>query len=102
MHLIKPAGRKLKWDIRLRIHDGRIVKIAGDRDRNATIRLGHKIEQLVKAKMNGDPPPGELAAWINNMSGRMADRLVSLGLLTAVRLERSKPLGDQIDEWERV
>ena len=50
MHLVAPHGAKRKWDVRLRIHDGRIVKIPGDRDRTIARRIGERVEMLVKAK----------------------------------------------------
>jgi hypothetical protein len=99
MYLVKPEGQKLKWDIRFRNHDGRIVKIPGDRDRAAAKRIGDCVMMLVKAKQNGDPPPGELAVWIDNMPAKLADRLVELGLLTARRLIRVKPLADHIKNY---
>ncbi|HEX8911944.1 MAG TPA: site-specific integrase [Humisphaera sp.] len=102
MHLITPKGRKRKYDIRLRIHDGRTVKIPGDREKDVAVRLGNRIESLVKAKANGDPPPFELRAWIDNMPEALSSRLVELGLLDQQRLERLKPLTDHIDSYEKV
>lgn len=102
MHLIQPKGSRLKWDIRLRIHDGRIVCIPGDRDEDTARRLGGRIEMLVRAKQHGEPPPGELATWIDNMPTRLADRLIALGLLDARRLYRAKPLEDLFKEYGRI
>src|SRR5688500_2290162 len=102
MHLIKPKGRKRKYDIRLRNHDGRTVKITGDRQEDAARRLGDRIQMLVNAKANGDLPPAELRAWIDNMPESLSSRLVELGLLDQQRLERLKPLADHIDSYEKV
>src|SRR4051794_20643845 len=100
MHLIKPAaGQKLKWDIRLTLNDGRVVKIPGDRDRIAAQRLGMKIELLVRAKANGDGPPAELASWIANMPSSLAERLVTLGLLERRRVEQNVPILDHIEMY---
>lgn len=102
MYLIKPKGRKLKYDIRLRIHDGRVVKIPGDRDESAARRLGDRVQMLVRAKAHGDTPPAELRAWIDNMPGTLSQRLIALGLLDQHRIERLKPLTDHINEYEKV
>lgn len=102
MHLIAPTGRKRKWDFRIRNHDGRIVRIPGDRDKNAAKRLGMKVEALIHAKTNGEPPPKELSDWIANMPPALAQRLTALGLLGHQVIERLKPLAEQIDDFERV
>src|SRR5689334_5181375 len=102
MYLVSPQGRKRKYDIRLRIHDGRVVKIPGDRDEDAARRLGYRIEMLVRAKANGDAPPAELRAWIDNMPEALSQRLIELGLLDRHRLERLKPLDQHVDDYESV
>lgn len=102
MFLIKPKGRKLKHDIRFRNHDGRVVKISGDRDEGAARRLGNRVEMLVRAKANGDAPPAELKVWIDNMPESLSRRLIELGLLEQYRLERLKPLNEHIDDYEKV
>jgi integrase len=78
------------------------VKVPGDEDRDTAWRIGERVRMLVKAKQNGDPPPGELAAWIDNMPQVLSDRLVSLGLLTQRRLERAKPLTEHIAIYGRI
>jgi integrase len=102
MHLIAPHGRKRKWDIRIRIHGSRTVRIPGDRDRTDARRIGERVEMLVKAKVNGDPPPGELAAWIANMDEGLSDRLVGLGLIPPRIVARSTPLSDWVEPWVEV
>jgi integrase len=102
MHLIPPHGRNKKWTVRLRNHDGRFVKVPGDEDRDTAWRIGERVRMLVKAKENGDPPPGELKQWIDNMPKLLSDRLVSLGLLTQRRLERSKPLSEHVEIYGRI
>ncbi len=102
MYLIEPQPPKRKWDVRLRNHDGRIVKVSGDRDRTLALRIGERVEMLVRAKLNGDPPPGELKAWIDGMGNVLAKRLVTLGLLSQRRIDRMKPLTEQVDEFEKV
>lgn len=102
MYLVSPQGRKRKYDIRLRIHDGRVVKIPGDRDEDAARRLGYRVEMLVRAKANGDAPPAELRSWIDNMPEALSQRLIALGLLEQHRIERLKPLSDHINNYEKV
>src|SRR4051812_11882208 len=102
MYLIEPHGRKLQWDFRLGNHDGAIVRIGGDRDRTIAKRIGERVEMLVRAKQNGDPPPGELRSWIDNMPSKLSKRLVELGLLTARRLDRHKPLAEHIKAYGRI
>src|SRR3954469_2529740 len=102
MHLIEPRGRKLKWDIRFKNHDGRTVVVAGDRDYDTAKRLGDRIMMLVKAKQNGDPPPGHLQDWINNMPATLAERLLALSLLDRRRVEQHVALLEQTDKFEKV
>ncbi len=102
MYLVEPTGAKLKWDIRFRNHDGRVVRVPGDRDPTAARRIGDRIEMLVKAKKNGDPPPGELAAWVANMDDGLADRLIDLGLIPVRHRVRNTPLVDLLEPWEQV
>lgn len=102
MYLVAPHGKKRKWDIRVRIHDGRIVKIPGDRDRNTAQRIGQRLALLVRAKVNGDGPPVELRAWIDNMPESLSSRLVELGLLEQRRLTQTKALVDHIDDFQQV
>jgi hypothetical protein len=100
MHLIKPSGSKKKWDIRIKIHDGRTLKFAGDRDRQQAKRIGMKIECLVRAKTNGEGAPVELAAWIDNMPESLATRLTAVGLLDRRRIEQVRPIQDHIDQFK--
>jgi integrase len=102
MNIIKPNGRKLKYDLRVRNWDGRVVRIPGDRDLAATKRLGNRVETLIKAKQNGDPPPGELQTWIDNMPDALARRLVTLGLLEKRRTDRLLALADRISGFEKI
>jgi integrase len=92
----------LKWDIRGKIHDGRLVRFPGDRDHDTADRLRMKIEALIRAKINGEPPPPELNTWINQMPAKLAARLVKEGLIDLRRVERGKPVNDQIDLFEGV
>lgn len=101
MGIVKPTDRKLKYDIRGRNWDGRIVRIPGERNLAATQRLKLRIEMLIKAKRDGDPPPGDLKAWIDNMDARLSARLVKLGLLTARRANGAKSLEDFIGDWQK-
>jgi integrase len=102
MYLVEPTGPKLKWDIRFRNHDGRVVRVPGDRDPAAATRIGERCEMLVKAKRNGDPPPGELASWIANMDDGLADRLIDLGLVPLRHRARNTPLVEWIEPWVQV
>ena len=102
MYLTRPHARNAKWTIRLRIHDNRVVKIPGDTDREAAWRIGERVKLLVRARQNGEHPPGELAEWIDNMPKVLSDRLVHLGLLTQRRLERYKPLKTHIVTYGRI
>jgi integrase len=102
MYLVEPTGRKRKWDIRIRLPNGKTVRIPGDRDESIAEQIGQRLEMLAKAKANGDPPPSFLGQWIASMDIRLAARLVSLGLIPAKNLEHSKTLIEQIDEWEGI
>src|SRR5689334_8397886 len=100
MHLVSPHGHKRKWDIPFKNWDGVKVKVPGDRDRAVAACIAHRILLLLKAKVNGDPPPVELRAWIDNMPSALADRLIELGLLDRRRFERGRPLTDHITDFE--
>jgi integrase len=102
MHLVPPDSGKLQWKVRFRNHDGRTVKIPGDRDEAIARRIGDRVEMLVRAKANADHPPVELMAWIDNMPQKLAERLIELGLLERRRVESTKALTEQIDEFEKV
>ena len=102
MHVVPPDPGKRQWKIRLRLPDGRIVKLPGDRDEATARRIGDRVETLVRAKAAGELPPAELKAWIDNMPPSLANRLVDLGLLERRRLESTRPLTEQIDEFQTV
>jgi integrase len=102
MHLIPPNSTKRKWDIRLRIHDGRTVKIPGDRDRDIARQIAERVLMLVKAKRNGDPPPAVLGPWIDAMDAKLSRRLVELGLLAPRDVQRTRPLDEWLDPWVQV
>jgi integrase len=102
MYLVRPKGRKLKWDIRVRNWDGRVVKIPGDRDRATAKRIGERVEMLIKAKRIGDPPPAELRSWINNLDDRLAARLIKLGLILVRHRGRNTPLMEWVEAWAKV
>src|SRR5205823_5344373 len=102
MNLIKPYGSRLTYGIRVRNWDGRKVRIPGERDKEATVRLGQRIEMLIRAKQNGDPPPAELQKWIDNMPQSLAERLIELELITRHRIERGRDLAEQLDQFEKV
>lgn len=102
MYLIPPHGPKRKYEIRFRNHDGRTVKVSGDRDEQTAKRIADRIGMLVRAKQAGDPPPSELNAWIANMPETMASRLVELGLLDGSKREVIRPINDHIDEYVKV
>jgi integrase len=100
MHLVPPPPGKRKYDLRFRNHNGKLVKVSGDEDRTVAIRIGNRIDMLIKAKHQGDPPPGELATWIDNMPATLSARLIELGLLASRHVERNKPLSEHIDTFE--
>ncbi len=101
MHLIPPHGRSRKWNIRV-IIDGRARKIPGDEKEDVARRIGNRVQQLILARQNGDPPPPELQPWIRTMRPQLANRLVELGLIPARHIGRHKSLSDWVPEWEKV
>jgi integrase len=102
MFPIAPEPGRHKWNLRFRNHDGKVVKVSADEDRLVAIRIGNKIDMLIKAKQQGDPPPGELATWIDNMPESLSKRLVALGLLPQRYVGRSKPLLEHIDIFQKL
>jgi integrase len=100
MYLLAPQPGRHKWNLRFRNHDGRVASISADEDRLVAVRIGNKIDMLIKAKQQGDPPPGELTTWIDNMPASLSARLVALGLIPPRYVGRSKPLSEHIDIFE--
>lgn len=101
MFLVKPSGKKKKWDIRFRM-DGRTFKVPGDRDKHATNRIAERLKMLVAAKQNGDLPPSELSQWMANMPQSLAERLSELGLLDQRRREQRRPLLEHIKDFQAI
>lgn len=102
MHVVKPTGRKLKYDLRFKNHDGQTVRVPGDLDLGATRRLGDRISTLIRYKANDDPPPAELKSWIDNMPQAVRVRLVNLGLLAQERFERLRPIAEHVEDFEKI
>lgn len=100
MHLVAPNGRKKKWDIRFRNHDGKTVKLAGLREAAATRRLGDRVQMLLDAKAHGYAPPAELRSWITNLQPAFSDRLVDLGLLDEHKRGQRKTLEEHAKDFE--
>jgi len=102
MNLVKPDKNHHSWRIRVRLPTGRVVQLPGENDKEATRRLGMKIETLIRAKAACEPPPPELNTWIDNMAERHARRLVELGLLPSRRTDRHKTLVQWVVQWQLV
>lgn len=68
------------------------VKLSAYIDAGQSRRLGDRIDSLIAAALNGDPPPRELSQWIASMPDRIAARLANLGLLDRRRREAARPI----------
>lgn len=105
MYLIKrlnKSGGIRKYDVCLRIHDGRQMKFPGDRNLHRAEELGRKIEMLVRAKLYGELPPVGLTPWIDNMPRKLAKRLTTLGLIDRRRVEQNQPVSVHIDSFKEA
>lgn len=102
MQLIAPSGSKKKWTIRFRNHDGLPVKIYAWETKDKTLRFWSKVNDLLKAKVEGEPPPVYLRDWIDNLTESHAKRLTALGLLDERRKLRGRPLSEHIDAYEKA
>lgn len=93
MHLVKPTGRKRKWDIRLPELPGS-PKIPGHRSKSVASNWLSRIQELYNARVTHAPPPPSLAQWIGNLPPATHGRLVSLGLLSPRQRETAAPMFD--------
>lgn len=101
--IIKPSGARRAYQIGVRLpRRGREAKIGAGRELRAAQRLQGRINLLVRAHVEGDPPPPELSQWIANLDDRLFKRLVHLGLLDRRRREAAKPISEHIDDYEKA
>ena len=79
---------------------GRQKAIYAYRRADDSRRFQARVDALIASRANGDPPPVELARWIENLPAEKANRLVELGLLDQRRVEQTKPITEHVDDYE--
>jgi integrase len=99
-HIIKPSGRKLKFDIRIKMPDGQMVRFPGDRNRKVAEDRARKIEQLVNARIMDVPPSTGLTPWIEGLPQKFALRLIKCGLLDRRRIDQKLPIAEHCDQFQ--
>ena len=100
-HPDSPSRRTANWHVEFRDHMDQVRKLAGFPDRGATEELGRKLERLVAFRAVGDPPPPELARWIERLPRRRREALVRLDLIDPVRQAASRSLAELVEEFRR-
>lgn len=93
MHLVKPTGRKRKWDIRMTELPGS-PKIPGHRSKSVASNWLARIQELNHARVTHRAPPPHLSHWIGNLPDSTYSRLVALGMLSPRQRETAAPMFD--------
>ena len=78
-----------KWGVDFSDHRGIRRRIAGFTDKDQTSELGRKIEKLVAARANNEPPDAQLRGWLESMPHRIRLRLVEFDLISRARMAAS-------------
>ncbi|HUU10762.1 MAG TPA: hypothetical protein VM431_09510, partial [Phycisphaerae bacterium] len=87
------------WTVECRDPDGRVLRVAGFRDKAASQALGRRVARLADCKAAREPLDADLTQWIEGLPGRLRDRLAALNLLDASRVAAAKPLAAHLADW---
>jgi len=96
MRIIQPKGRHRGYTPEVTNWDGRRATLWSSRRESVARRVGDRVDALVEAKLNGDPPPIRLNAWLAALKERQFSRLVALELVDNRRREMSKPIAEHL------
>lgn len=87
------------WYIELRDHKGKLQQFPAVTDQVQSLVFGKRIEDLVRCKAVGDLPDAKLTKWISEISPRLRDRLVKIGVLDTMTVSSTKPLQEHISDF---
>ncbi len=68
-------------------------------DRKVSEELANRIDKLTQHRAVGQALPLEMARYVETMPQRIVEKLAEWGILSRTRMEASKPLSEQIEEW---
>lgn len=89
-----------RWYVEIRDHLRIVRRFPVFADKAQSLRFGEKLEKLVVAKQNGEPPNRELSAWLEQIPAKLIDRFVKIGLLDIQRAAAGKSLEGHLDDFE--
>ena len=69
------SHQSAKWYMELKGPDGRIMRLAGFKDKGATDETARKLETLVACSVARRQPPPELSRWLEGLPNRLLRRL---------------------------
>lgn len=98
------TGRKrtaLKWYVEFTTHDGAQKRLAGFADKGATSRLAGYLERLVAYRAGDAPLPMDLRKWLEEIPGRIHDRLVKVGLVDRRREAARADLAEHVEAYRK-
>src|SRR5262245_40129660 len=91
-----------RWYIEFKDHrDGR-HRIPAFTDKAMSEDLGRKLERLAEARGSHRAPPADLLPWIEDLSPKLAERLLALGLLDRAHLAIARPLLEHVEDFHQA
>lgn len=90
-----------KWWIEIRDHLQTVRRFAGFTDKEQTRLLGKQIERLVNYRVAGEQPDAQLSRWLEQISNKLRDRFVDIGLLDTSRAAAGKPLSKHLEDFKQ-
>jgi integrase len=90
-----------KWYIDFVDHIQTRHRIPGFENKRQTEALGRQIEDLVSTKAAGQRPDTEQQRWLGTLSESLLKKFCQWGLLQHHRVQGSKSITQQLDEWKQ-
>jgi integrase len=70
-------------------------------DEKSSDEAGRKIDRLVACKKANTEQP-EITAWLTSIDNALREKLASIGLIDAQRLEAARPLSVHLEKWHEA
>jgi len=90
-----------RWYIEFKDHRDARHRIPAFTDKATSEELGRKLERLAEARAGHRTPPPDLLRWIEDLSPKLAARLLGLGLLDEAQLATARPLMDHVEDFNQ-
>ncbi|MDQ3329655.1 MAG: tyrosine-type recombinase/integrase, partial [Planctomycetota bacterium] len=88
-----------KWYVGIQLGDKNRLRLPGFADRQATERLGHKVEDLISLRQRNAPLSAELAEWLEDLPNDIRDRLLAAGLIDRGAIAYTAPLAEHVEAY---